>query len=46
MAISDSLENSNENSDFITASGTHQLPLVPNLIISKIQLIFLIILSV
>ena len=40
MAISDSLENSNEKSDFTTVSATHQLPWVPNFIISNIQLLF------
>ena len=43
---SDSLVNSNKKSDFTAASGTHQLPWVPNFIISSIQLLFLIILSV
>ena len=46
MDNSDSLENSNGKSDFGTASGTCQLPWAPNILISNIQLPFLIILSV
>ena len=42
----DSLENSNEKSDFAIAFRTRQLRWVPNFIISNIQLLFLIILNV
>ena len=41
MANLDNLENSNGKSEFVTASGTHQIPWVPNFIISNIPVLFL-----